>query len=548
MKIIKFRAFCIIGLFLVSLNISQFYYFILINKSSDLSNLKGVHLSTEDTYKKQWLKNPNFTSQQYWYSTKQGDKSDVNCVINDGQAKYKVIGDSGLFELIGNPFNSSNWTNFTNPKLPVLPDNFTFDQNGLFVEHKWDGPTEQLENNPSIHYKQNITMPVNMSDYIITSAVIQAVVNATVTVSPVNKGIEALGDNCTQFLRGDYIHFYVLISDVENKYSYYIDEYITTNLGQDGPPAIDALNDTYMIPVPEEILISYLTSILKIDDFNFIITLGIDIFCEDNLVGSDRDYWNEIRIKYINLTFSYQKKINQFTSISLNQDGDRISNLSENKIVVKEANLNFLYKIDTQWPYLSSPNSEIKILINNNLHPETIKLSTCNLTFYQAKISGFNVISLITDDVNFSLQLFLADTFGLARNITISIDDVILEIAYIEILPSPISEKEPWIYSTLLIFVSIGTVTIGGYLFAYQRLLKYPKPVRKVRRYRRTLKKKKDPKMNILLRENAFKANYEKEISPIAGFLKGKSSDHKKIDSMKERTSQELSKIKINKE
>jgi len=548
LKIIKFRAFCIIGLFLVSLYISQFYYFILINKSSDLSNLKGVHLSTEDTYKKQWLKNPNFTSQQYWYSTKQGDKSDVNCVINDGQAKYKVIGDSGLFELIGNPFNSSNWTNFTNPKLPVLPDNFTFDQNGLFVEHKWDGPTEQLENNPSIHYKQNITMSVNMSDYIITSASIQAVVNATVTVSPVNKGIEVPGDNCTQFRIGDYINFYVLISDTENKYSYTIAEYITTNLGQDGPPVIDVLNDTYMIPVPEDILISYLTSILKLNDFNFIITLGIDIFCEDNLVGSDRDYWNEIRIKNLNLTFSYKKKIDQFTAVSWNHDGDKISSLSENQIIVKEATLHFIYKIDSDWPEISSPNSEIRILINHNLHTETIKLSTANSTFRQAKIGGFNVISLITDDVNFSIQLFLADTFSLEKNITISIDDVILEISYIEILTSSISEKEPWIFSILLIFVSIVAVTIGGYLFAYQRFLKYPKPVRKVRKYKRTLKKKKDPKMNILLRENAFKAIYEKEISPIAWFLKGKSSDHKKIDSMKERTSQELSKIKINKE
>ncbi len=525
---LKFRIYSIIVLFLVSLYIVQFYYFIPINKSSTLSNLKEVHLSAEETYKKQWLKNPNFTSQQYWYSIKQGDKSDVNATIGDGQANYKVIGDSGFFELIGNPFNSSNWTNSTNPKLPILPDNFTFDQNGLFVEHKWDGPTEQLENNPSIHFKQNITMPVNMSDYIITSATIKAVVNATVTVSPVNKGIEAPGDNCTQFLIGDYIYFYVLISDTEHQYSYPIAEYITTNLGQDGPPVIDVLNDTYMIPVPEDILISYLSSILKINDFNFIITLGMDIFCEDNLVGSDRDYWNEIRIKNLNLTFSYKKKIDQFTAVSWNHDGDKISSLSENKIVVREAILHFIYKIDSDWPDFSSPNSEIRILINNNLHTETIKLSTANLTFRPGKIGGFDVISLITDDVNLSIQIFLADTFGLDSNITISIDDVTLEIVYIEILPSPISEQEPWIFSILLIFVSLGTVSLGGYLFAYQRVFKYPKPVRKVRKYRRSLKKKKNPVVSITSRENAFKTIYERELNKTVGYLKGKSSGKKR--------------------
>ena len=537
----------IIVLFLVSLSIFQFYYLIPIIKSSDLSNLKRVHLSVENIYEKQWLKNPNFTSQQYWYSSKQGDKSDVNAIISNGQANFKVIGDSGIFELIENPFISSDWSNFTNPSLPVLPDNFTIDQEGIYVDHKWDGPTEQLENNPSIHFKQNITMPVNMSDFIITSASIQAVVNATVTVSPVNKGIEAQGDNCTQFLVGDYIDFYVLISDISNSYSYPIAEYRTINLGQDGPPVIDVLNDTYMIPIPEDILISYLASILKMDDFNFTITLGIDIFCEDNLVGSDRDYWNEIRIKNLNLTFSYKKKIDQFTSISWNHDGDKISDLSENKVVVKEATLNFIYKIDTDWPYLSSPNSEIRILINDNLHTETIKLDIANFTFRQARIGGFNVISLITDDVNLSLQLFLADTFGLDRNITISIDDVYLEIAYIEILPGPLSEQEPWIFSILLIFVSIATVVIGGYLFAYQRVLKYPKPVRKVRKYRRTLKKKKDPKINIILRENAFKAIYEKELTQMAGYLKLKSSFQKKFEYMKERTSQEFSKTIVEK-
>lgn len=543
---IKYKVYYFSVLFFVIILIFQFFNLSLINKLSELSNQEGIHHSAEEIYRKQWVKNPDFTSQQYWYSSKLGDETDTDPTITNDQANFKVIGDLKTFELFGNPFNPSNWKNSTNPDLPVLPDNFTIDQQGVYVDHKWDGPTEQLENNPSVHFKQNITMPVNISDFIITSASIQAVVNATVTISPIVGGIEREGDSA-QYLRGDFIRFYVLISDVKNFNSYPIAEYKTTELGKDGPPAIDKLNDTYLIPVPEEILISYLMSILKVDNYNFTITLGIDIFCEDNLVGSDRDYWNEIRIKNLNFTFSYKKRIDQFTTVSWNNDGEKISSLSENKIVVKEAVLQYIYKIDSEWPSLLSPNSEIRIKINNNLHTEIIKLSTAVTSFQEAKIGGFDVIPLITDDVNLSIQIFLADTFGLDRNITISIDDVNLEIAYIEVFPGSISEKEPWIFSLLLIFAIVGAASLGAYLIAYQRVLKYPKPVRKVRKYKKSLKRKKDPEINILLRENAFKAIYESKISPIAGLLKGKSSDQKKIDSMREKTSPELLKIKIDK-
>ncbi|MFW9973525.1 MAG: hypothetical protein ACFFDF_25305 [Candidatus Odinarchaeota archaeon] len=122
MKGLKFNLYCVIILFLI-INVIciQYNYLISVEKATDLSEQNGLNLSVEETYKKQWLKNPNFSSQQYWYSTTKGDNSDVDSVINDGQANYKVIGDSGYFELTGNPFNASNWMNFINPKLPVLP-------------------------------------------------------------------------------------------------------------------------------------------------------------------------------------------------------------------------------------------------------------------------------------------------------------------------------------------------------------------------------------------------------------------------------------------
>ena len=492
------------------------FYLNPINKPINQVNQEKIFLSTEQQHEKQWLNNPDFTTKQYWYSTTQGDESDVHATIREEHANFMVLGDEGSFSLVADPPLETEWMNISNPELPILPDNATFDQSGILVEHKWDGPTEQLENNPSIHFKQNITMPVNMSDYIITFASIQTVVNATATVSPINGGIEREGDSA-QYLIGDYIRFYIVISDINDKNSYPIAEYKTIELGKDGPPAIDTLNDTFLIPVPEEILISYLTSILKTDNYNFTIVLGIDIYCEDNLGGTDRDYWNEIRIKKLNLTFTYKKKIDRFTVMSWNQDGRKISNISDNQVIVKKALLNFLYKIDIAWPTFSSPNSEIRILINNNRHSETIRLSSTDLFFKKAKLGGFDVTSLIIDDVNLSIQVFIADTFELGQNITISIDDVYLQISYIIIY-----NQEPWIFSTLLIFSVLITIGLCGYLIAYQKILKYPKPIRKVRKYRKTLRKTKDPELNIISREMAFKNIFSKEINTISKYLKGR--------------------------
>ena len=514
----------LIVLFIIFFCVSSLIFINLINKSPEIKYQQNLHLSKEESYRRQWLNNRDFTSELFWYSFKQGDETDVKAFISNGAANFKVLGDNGTFELIEEPIKATNWTDFSNPDLPVLPDNYTVDQEGIIIQHSWDGPGEELENNPSIHFKQNISMPVNMSDYIITSASIQAVVNATVEVDPINGGIERQGDSA-QYLIGDYIRFYVLLSDINNLFSYPITEFRTVDLGQDGPPAIEFLNDTYLISVPEDILISYLTSILQINNFNFTITLGIDIYCEDNQVGSDRDIWKEIRFKKVNLTFFYKKKIDRFTSVAWNQDGDKVSSISENQVIVKSAILNFDYKIDQEWPTQSSPNSDIRFSVNDNKHTETIKLSSANANYQEAKAGGFNITYLIADDINFSIQLFIADTFELDRNITISIDNVYFEISYIIIFPE--SFQEPLIFTGLFIIATIGIIALSGYLIAYQLYLKYPVPIRKVRKYRKSLSKHKSPDVNIISRKRNFNKVYQTELSKTYKFLKGKPKEKK---------------------
>jgi len=71
-------------------------------------------------------------------------------------------------------------------------------------------------------------------------------------------------------------------------------------------------------------------------------------------------------------------------------------------------------------------------------------------------------------------------------------------------LSATISEEEALTLWFLLILAIISAVVIGTYFIAYQRVLKFPKAVRKTRKYRRTLKKKKAPTFPITSREEAF--------------------------------------------
>ncbi|MHA1461180.1 MAG: hypothetical protein ACTSO8_06830, partial [Promethearchaeota archaeon] len=410
--------------------------------------------------------------------------------------------------------------------FPRFPDSYFTDSAGLNVFHFWDETESagQTHNTPSVHWQRDFTMPVNMSDYIITSASVQATFNATVTVSPYNTGgIDCPGDpgdTPLQFSTGDYARFYVLISDPDNTYEYEIAYNQTINLGQDSP-AIPSFPDTLMIPVPQEVLIAYLTAIFKENNYNFTITLGIDIYCEDNESNTDQDRWDSLIIRSLNFTFAYRKKIDQFTSVSWNQVGKSIS--GTNKLITG-GNLQFEYKIDQTWTS-ASPNSEIRVLINNNLHTETIKLSTATDSFQVAKFGGYDVTSLILKDVNISLsiQVYLADEFGLENVITVSITNATLSISWIETFEDP----EPWIFAGLFIISVIGAGVLAAYLIAYQTYLKYPVSVRKVRKYRKTLSSDKTPGVGIVSQKASFSKNYNSELKKTDKFLKGKPGEPK---------------------
>ena len=473
----------------------------------------------EIPHEREWLENRSFNLPiDPWFYSIEGDSSDVNATSSPGQANLEIIGDQGYFSEISGTPTSEDWLNVTNPAYPALPDYHGIDEYGCEVNHTWIDPDDPIQS-PSVHWQRNITMPVNMADYVITSASISAVFNASVTTQPGGAGgenefygIDTPNDIVAQ--PGDYdsAKFYVLISDLEDNEIHEVAWYQSIDLGQDDPE-ISNITDSLMNTVVEEALIYFLSSLFMRDNYNFKVTLGIRIKCVDNF-NFDRDRWDSLRIKSCNISFSYVKKINQFTSVSLNQIGN---NITGENIQITKANLKFHYKIDQTWPTDLSPNSEIQILLINNSHEETLKLNLATTEFQEAKQGGFNVTKLILKNINIglSIKVYLADEFLLNRSIVISIDDVSLVISYIEIRSDLLGEPE--IFRLLAIIAVIAGGIVATYFVLYQRIFKYPLPVRKVRKYKKTLRMADPPKTQITSSKDAFNKLYKKELNKSGG-------------------------------
>jgi hypothetical protein len=495
-----------------------------------------------------WIDNGAFEGTgQPWFSDIAGDPSDVITPLGSGQADMRIMGDVRTFSEISGIPQVGDWNEFNHSVRP-LPLTHEINQYGLNVSHAYDegegvapNSGDQTANLAGVLWKRNVTLLEDMSDYVITSASLNSVVNGTVDTNletPPDR--EFLYD--TYFPNGyaslyDYTRFFIEVSDLNNIEFYEIAYFKTLNLGQGnqtrtGTGSTDELNDTNMTIVDDNILIFALNQVLKHDNHNFTITLGIEVDCEDNYQAYEVDQWYSLLIKSCNLTFTYEKKIDQSTSASWNQIGNVINGTN---VKVTSSTLKFKYKIDQLWPAQSSPNSEIRILINNRLYSEKIKLSSASTSFQEAKIDGFDLtdITYPNENVSLSIQLFLADDFLLDRNITISITDVSLYISYTETTSDVV--QQPWVFTALLVIATLVTVIVAGYLYAYQKILKYPRPVRKVIKYRKSLRKKNFPNILIIDREDSFKRAFTREVSGSTKIYKQKHSTKDVADKLEQK-------------
>ncbi|MHA1375874.1 MAG: hypothetical protein ACTSR7_16470 [Promethearchaeota archaeon] len=509
-KMIIILILCISGLF-ISIH--------LMNSTSNKTREEIINLSSEKSYSNvEWLKNSEFDNTDSWNLREYGDYSDLNGDITQGVANFYILGEQGEMK-IDNALNDSDWTALNNPDLPILPDAYNITTAGAKVSHLWHENINQTRNRPSVQWKRTITMPVNMNDFVITSANLEVIFNATVTVSPWNTGgIDREGDlNLDDYSSGDFADFYVLISDLDETFEpITIASNRTSDLGQDSP-AVSNYTDTPLNAIPEDVLISVLTTALENDNYTFVITIGIDIYCEDNETGVDQDRWDSLIMRSLNLTFTYEKKINQFTFAEYNQVANQIEG---SNVQITKASLYFDHKINESWDALLSPSSEFRFRINDNFLEDSIKLSTLQTSLQPAKVGGYDVTSFLKPYENFTvaIQLYLADEFLLDHDINISIDNVFLIVSYKEIFEDLI--PEPVVFLIILISAIVGAATIGGYLIAYQMVFKYPKSVRKVRKFRKTLKNQNDPRISVLDRKSNFESTYKKEISKSSRLLK----------------------------
>lgn len=487
-----------------------------------------------------WLKNPNFDDTGTpWFSNNVGDTTDLTASINLNEAGFEVKGDVRTFTDISGVPQSSDWIEFNHSVRP-LPLTHEINEFGLNVSHVYDedGPAalfpnsgDQTANLAGVLWKRNISLPVDMSDYIITSASISAVVNGSADIdieTPLDH--PPFDDNGYASLF-DFARFYVEISDINDIESYEIAYNKTLNLGQTPADRRDYnyatrvyMNDTNMNIVDEDILIFALTQILKHDNYNFTVTLGIEVDSEDNYPAYELDVWYSLLIKSCDLSFTYVKRMDKSSIVSWNQIGNKINGTN---VKILDGNLNFRYKIDQPWPSSLSPNSEIRAIINDKQHTETIKLGSATTDFQYAKLGGYNVTSLINEGINISLsiQLVLADNFGLDRNINVSIDDVYLLISYTETFPDTI--EDPWIATGFFIVTAIAAVVLGGFLIMYIKVWRFPIPVRKVRKYSKSLRIDKNPDVKVMPRKISIKKIYQNEVKKSNRLLRGTPTDKK---------------------
>jgi len=425
----------LLGVLMIQISMLDIYPLTDNYEISSIEPINDLNTSASEIIQEQWLNNTDFSTQDDWFYIKggQGDNSTIDADISNGQANYKILGNNDTFSLLSGKANSSTWHGWDiyNNGDYLLPDVTEINEKGCYVYHYLDeSGAGQVHNFPSAHFRKNVSLSVDLSDYEIISASLEVFFNASVedTVdtpgdSPLPQ--EAIWDSAT---------FYVEIADLNLSYAFRVAENKTSDLGQDSP-SILTIKDRELTYVSENDLITALNLALEKDTSHsdFTIIMGIDIYCEDNDFP-DYDEWNALIFNSFNLTFTYERKIEQFTSISWNQIGNQLTGIDKQLL---NATFNFNYKIDELWPTASSPFSEIAVIINNNKHSETIRLDTANTTFQEAKQGGFDVTSLISKDVNISvsIQVLIANTFGLWKNITLSIDDVELNITYSHTFP-----------------------------------------------------------------------------------------------------------------
>ena len=195
------------------------------NKTFELSYLENLQpAEVIDHPNNSWIDNPTFGGAGVpWFSSTDGDDTDVDAAINSNQANYDIIGDTKTFSEVSGIPQAGDWSEY-NHSIRPLPLTHEINQYGLNVSHVYDeddtgdfpNSGDQTANLAGVMWKRNISLSEDMSDYQITSASISAIVNGsgdTDLETPNDHPPFADGGYASLF---DFTRFYIQISDLNN--------------------------------------------------------------------------------------------------------------------------------------------------------------------------------------------------------------------------------------------------------------------------------------------------------------------------------------------
>jgi len=261
----------------------------------------------------------------------------------------------------------------------------------------------------------------------------------------------------------------------------------------------------------------------------------------------------------INITMKYYDTLgNHISGALISLTGDYISNLEENasleqySIIIDTDDLDLGVKLLTINAY--RPNYEFQ--------SDVIRIQIKRIRTEITSVSGKNVFTIRPqEEITLSIKIFDLDfnrsitgatvtynwIFGNGtltdpendgiyevkfQNLTLGSYNIVISAQLSEdydfknykitlVVAEP-SENNLFLFQIAIIIGVIVASMVGGYLVLYWRIFRFPKVVRKIKKFSRKLDRKKAPKIEIVSRENAFNLKYNEELKKTSKFLKGK--------------------------
>ncbi|MCJ7650594.1 MAG: hypothetical protein MUP85_18440, partial [Candidatus Lokiarchaeota archaeon] len=102
----------------------------------DTTSIKSAKVENHEGY---IVVNPTFIDpiEPTWYSTLDGDLSDVQAITNTNEAGFKIVGDSKEKQVLLDSTTYSNWEAFNKTDLAIVPQRASVPYYGITADGAW---------------------------------------------------------------------------------------------------------------------------------------------------------------------------------------------------------------------------------------------------------------------------------------------------------------------------------------------------------------------------------------------------------------------------